>query len=69
MAHLGLPDLWWEAIATAKRHPNVYLETAGAHSLSIKRAVEILGPSKVLYGSDAPFGGRNNIFFQRDRSG
>ena len=67
MAHLGLPDLWWEAVATAARHPNVYLETAGAHSLSIQRAVELLGPSKVLYGSDMPFGGRNNVFFQRDK--
>lgn len=67
MAHLGLPDLWWEAVVTAARHPNVYVETAGAHSLSIKRAVEILGTHKVLYGSDAPFGGRNNLFFQRDK--
>ncbi len=67
MAHLGLPDLWWEAVAAAARHPNIYLETAGAHSLSIQRAVEMVGPSRVLYGSDMPFGGRNNVFFQRDK--
>lgn len=67
MAHLGLPDLWWEAVAAAKRHPNIYMETAGAHSLSIRRAVEILGSERVLFGSDAPFGGRNNVFFQRDK--
>ena len=67
LAHLGLPDLWPEAIAAAKRYPNLYLETAGAHSLSIRTAVEILGADRVLYGSDAPFGGSNNVFFQRDK--
>lgn len=67
MAHLGLPDLWWEAVAAAQRHRNIYLETAGAHSLSIARAVELLGPERVLFGSDSPFGGRNNVFFQRDK--
>jgi predicted TIM-barrel fold metal-dependent hydrolase len=67
MAHLGLPDLWWEAVAAAQRHRNIYLETAGAHSLSIKRSVELLGPERVLFGSDSPFGGRNNVFFQRDK--
>ena len=67
MAHLGLPDLWWEAIAAARRHPNLYVETAGAHSLSISKAVEILGSNRVMFGSDAPFGGKNNVFFQRDK--
>lgn len=64
LGHMGLPDLWWEAVAAAVRHPNIYLETAGAHSLSIKRAVELLGAERVLFGSDSPFGGSNNVFFQ-----
>ena len=67
MGHMGLPDLWWEAVAAAKRHANLYLETAGAHSLSIKRAVEILGSDRVLFGSDSPFGGWNNVYFQREK--
>ncbi len=67
LGHLGLPDLWWEAVTAAARHPNIYLETAGAHSLSIKRAVEMLGARKVLFGSDSPFGGANNVFFQRQK--
>jgi predicted TIM-barrel fold metal-dependent hydrolase len=67
LGHLGLPDLWTEAVAAAQRHRNIYLETAGAHSLSIRKAVEILGPERVLFGSDSPFGGKNNVFFQRDK--
>lgn len=67
LAHLGLPDLWTEAVAAAKRNPNLYLETAGAHSLSIVKAVENVGADRVLYGSDAPFGGPQNVLFQRDK--
>ena len=44
------------SIDVAERNPNVYLETSGMpmHT-KIREAVERVGPTRVLYGSDAPF--------------
>lgn len=64
LAHMGLPDLWKEAIRAAERYPNILLETAGTPSLAIRVAVERLGADRVVYGSDMPFGDRCNVFFQ-----
>lgn len=64
LAHMGLPDLWKEALLAAHRYPNILLETCGAPSLAIQVAIERLGPERVVYGSDMPFGGRVNADFQ-----
>lgn len=64
MGHMGLPDLWQEAIVAAEQASNILLETSGAHSLAITTAVERLGASRVVFGSDMPFGGRENQLFQ-----
>jgi predicted TIM-barrel fold metal-dependent hydrolase len=44
------------AIMTAKKYPNLYLETSGMpmHT-KIREAVEQIGPDRVMYGSDVPF--------------
>ena len=44
------------SIDIARRRPNVYLETSGMpmHT-KIREAIELVGPTRVLYGSDAPF--------------
>jgi hypothetical protein len=44
------------SIDIACRRPNVYLETSGMpmHT-KIAEAIEKVGPTRVLYGSDAPF--------------
>ena len=41
---------------TAKKYPNLYLETSGMpmHT-KIKEAFEQVGSERVLYGSDVPF--------------
>jgi predicted TIM-barrel fold metal-dependent hydrolase len=57
LGHMGLPDLWKEALHAAARYPNILLETCGTPSLAIQVAVERLGPERVVYGSDMPFGG------------
>ena len=64
LGHMGLPDLWKEALLAARRYPNILLETCGTPSLAIQVAVERLGPERVVYGSDMPFGGRANVGFQ-----
>ena len=44
------------SITTAKKYPNIYLETSGMpmHT-KIKEAYEQVGSDRVMYGSDAPF--------------
>jgi uncharacterized protein len=60
MAHLGSylsNNVAWhyEAIAIARRFPNVYLETSGvvAHRF-LEMAIKELGPEKIIFGSDGP---------------
>jgi predicted TIM-barrel fold metal-dependent hydrolase len=64
LAHLGLPDFWEECVLAAKRIGNIYFETAGAQGLAIRTAVNTLGPERVIFGSDTPFGGPNNQYYQ-----
>ena len=58
MGHMGHGNIIYinAAIDGAERHPNVYLETSGMpmHT-KIAEAVNRVGASRVLYGSDAPF--------------
>jgi predicted TIM-barrel fold metal-dependent hydrolase len=60
MAHLGSyrsQNVAWhyEAIAIARRFPNVYLESSAVVALRfLEMAVKELGPEKVLFGSDGP---------------
>ncbi len=58
LGHMGHGNIVYinAAIDVALRCPNVYLETSGMpmHS-KIREAVERVGPTRVMYGSDAPF--------------
>lgn len=49
--HFGGPN----AIVAAKRARNMYLETSTVFQAYITRAVRVLGPERVIYGSDMPF--------------
>jgi predicted TIM-barrel fold metal-dependent hydrolase len=44
-----------DAIAVAERARNIYLETSCQWSLYILKAVQVLGPGRVLFGSDFPY--------------
>jgi predicted TIM-barrel fold metal-dependent hydrolase len=60
MAHLGnFASRDWnehlEAIAVARRYPNVYLETSSVVFFKyLEMAARELGPSKLIFGSDGP---------------
>lgn len=57
-AHMGGGNVVYinASIDIACRQPNVYLETSGMpEHHKIKEAIECVGPTRVLYGSDAPF--------------
>lgn len=60
MAHMGGHPYafgdWHRAVAVAKKHPNLLLDTASSQidNGQIEFAVAELGPEKILYGSDMP---------------
>jgi uncharacterized protein len=60
MAHMGGHPYafgdWHRAVAVAKKHPNLLLDTASSQidNGMIEWAVAELGPEKILYGSDMP---------------
>ena len=56
LGHAGLKDLAENALQAARRYPNVYVQTCGGTSLALRRALEVLGPQRILYGSDGGFG-------------
>lgn len=59
IAHLGtgvfrLNKTRLEKAVSLAMHPNIYLETSGNTYPFVKQAVESLGASKLIYGSDFP---------------
>ena len=44
------------ALKTARRYPNVYLDTSGSPmSVKIREAYDTVGSDRVLFGIDSPF--------------
>lgn len=56
LSHMGIPLMVDSALRIAKRNKNVYLNTAVTFAPVVKRAVEEVGPEKIVMGSDAPYG-------------
>jgi predicted TIM-barrel fold metal-dependent hydrolase len=56
LAHLGLNYQWRDAIEVGKMCSNTLFDTSGiSYTFAVKRAIEELGPERVLFGSDNPF--------------
>ena len=55
MGGAGKPDLSNASIEVAKTCPNVMLTGSAVSYLAIIRAIDLLGPGRVCFGSDAPF--------------
>jgi len=56
LGHSGLKDLWQEALAAAKRYPNILLCLCGTLPHGIERIVAEIEPQRLLFGTDAGFG-------------
>ncbi|NMB55541.1 MAG: amidohydrolase family protein [Leptolinea sp.] len=56
LSHMGIPMMADNAFEIAKRNKNIYLGTAVCFAPVVKRAIEEVGPEKVIFSSDAPFG-------------
>lgn len=62
LAHLGVP--WFKrSFHLAKTLPNVYLDISGPYLSAsiIRKAVKEVGASKLIYGTDAPYGLRTSV--------
>ena len=62
LAHLGIP--WFKrSFDLAKTNPNVYLDISGPYLSAsiIQKAVKKVGASKLIYGTDAPYGLRTSV--------
>lgn len=55
MGGAGTPSLERSAIETAQRCPNITLIGSAIHENAITRAIQVLGPERVCFGSDSPF--------------
>jgi len=58
MVHMGgvaVPSLDRSAVQVAEEHPNITLIGSAINPKPILRAIQILGPDRVAYGSDTPF--------------
>ncbi len=56
MAHAGKLELWQHVLPSAKRAENFYLEFSFTHHINVRRAIDALGPNRVLFGSNWPVG-------------
>jgi predicted TIM-barrel fold metal-dependent hydrolase len=56
MGGVGVPSVHQATIEFAEQHENMYLIGSAAESKAILKAIDVLGPDRVCFGSDAPFG-------------
>lgn len=64
LGHSGLRDQWRNALQAAQRHPNICLCTCNACYVGLKEMVRVLGPERVIFGSDAGFGSPSIISYE-----
>jgi len=55
LIHGGFRMLIEEAISVAQQCANVYIDQTAGSSWQLTRALEELGPTRIVYGSDSPF--------------
>jgi hypothetical protein len=65
LGHSGLNEFARQALRAAVKYDNVMLNVCGARYETLKRAVETVGPERILWGTDFPFGGPGNIIYHR----
>jgi predicted TIM-barrel fold metal-dependent hydrolase len=56
LGHGGLHDLWVEAQAALQRVDNLWVIPSGMPPAGLRRMVDQVGTSRLLFGSDAGFG-------------
>jgi predicted TIM-barrel fold metal-dependent hydrolase len=65
LGHGGLSDFPEEALAAAKRNPNIYLTLCGVPLNWMRRFVREIGVDRIVFGSDYPFGGPASLYYYK----
>jgi predicted TIM-barrel fold metal-dependent hydrolase len=65
LGHAGLSDFPREALAAARRHPNIVLCPCGVPLMWMGEYVRQVGAERIVYGSDYPFGGPESLHYYR----
>lgn len=61
MGGAGEPDVSSEVIEAAKDNPNMHLIGSAISVNKVKNAIDVLGASRVMFGSDTPFASAGDI--------
>ena len=56
MYHPGIREFYKEAIEAARKHANIYLDTAHAEPKALRAFLDQVPPEQIIYGCDAPWG-------------
>ena len=54
IGHMGFSSADWEAVELARDNENVFMETSVGAYAAIRKAVEVLGAKKIIFGSEGP---------------
>ncbi|RKY62553.1 MAG: amidohydrolase [Candidatus Latescibacterota bacterium] len=64
LGHSGLHDMWREALRAARKLDNIYLCTCGSTFLALRTMAQVVGASRMIYGSDFLLGGVEGMRYQ-----
>jgi predicted TIM-barrel fold metal-dependent hydrolase len=67
LAHIGW-ESWRQVLALAKKYKNTWVETSWQPARIIRRAVDALGPQRVIFGSDFPLFKQRLAYRQVDQA-
>jgi len=65
LGHAGLSDFPEEALAAAKRYPNIYLCLCGVPLMWMRRFIREVGVERIVFGSDDPTGGTESLYYYK----
>jgi uncharacterized protein len=67
LGHGGLYDLWPEAIAAARRYPNLHVCMTSLHPYAMKRIIDEAPLNQILFGSDGGLAAIDRQDYVEDR--
>jgi predicted TIM-barrel fold metal-dependent hydrolase len=67
LGHGGLYDLWPEAVAAARRYPNVHLCMTSLHPFAMQRIIDHVPTSQLMFGSDGGLASTDRHAYVEDR--
>ncbi|MGQ9681885.1 MAG: amidohydrolase family protein [Anaerolineae bacterium] len=67
LGHGGLSDFPSEALAAARRCPNIVICPCGVPLNWMREFVRVLGAERLVFGSDYPFGGEASVYYYLDK--